>query len=164
MAEKHSLLDKIKSKYILHHILEYAYIDLKSVLKLIKYNKNLLKNCDINIKDYYHYKSKEKIEKNCDDSCSFVMLVTLIEFIFIPYIIYIIMYYIHGTFNDNNLREGYDKKKKNFVDFMDNYILLPYLFFMIASYILNKILSKNTLIYLKGSIKALFFYSFFHLI
>ena len=73
------------------------------------------------------------------------------------------MYYIHGTFNDNNLREGYDKKKKNFVDFMDNYILLPYLFFMIVSYILNKILSKNTLIYLKGSIKALFFLFFFSL-
>ena len=31
-----------------------------------------------------------------------------------------------GKFNDENLKEGYNLKKKRFVDFMDNYILLIY--------------------------------------
>ena len=64
------------------------------------------------------------------------------------------MFYKHGTFNDNNLREGYDKKKKNFVDFMDNYILLPYFFFMMISCLLNVILTRCDS---NGLIKAIYF-------
>ena len=37
MNEKHSLLDKIKSKYILKDILSLAFKNIKSVLKFVAY-------------------------------------------------------------------------------------------------------------------------------
>ena len=65
MEEKSiSLLDKIKSKYILKKILCLAYEDMKPVLKLVKYNKSLLNKLDINIKENYIYEIKRKIERN----------------------------------------------------------------------------------------------------
>ena len=52
-ASPSSLINKIKSQYILRNIFSYAYPELKSFLKLIKYNKNLLNEFNINIKNYY---------------------------------------------------------------------------------------------------------------
>ena len=51
MEEKKSLLNKIRSKYILKKILTIAYGDMNSVLKLTKYNKVLMDKIDINIKN-----------------------------------------------------------------------------------------------------------------
>ena len=56
MEKKPSLLDQLKSKYMLQKIILLAYRDIKSVLKLIKYNKNLINRLDINIKYYYNFK------------------------------------------------------------------------------------------------------------
>ena len=41
-GEPSSLLNKIKSKYILQKIFSYSYENIKSVLHLIKFNKDLL--------------------------------------------------------------------------------------------------------------------------
>ena len=170
MEKKNSLLLQIKSKYILQDILANAFGDIKSLLKLIKYNKKLQKIFNINIKDLYNYKLKTVKKKKYyggdennvwndyyNKGIYCIILLNYIEFIFLPFLIYIIMFYIHGTFNDNNLREGYDKKKKNFVDFMDNYILLPYFFFMMISCSLNIILPRCRKIDPNGLIKAIYF-------
>ena len=149
MEKKPSLLNQLKSKYILQDILSLAYGDIKSVLKLIKYNKNLINRIDINIKDYYNYKYKVKIEKKLKAVFLFLMFLHII-LIFIPILIYIICFFTIGTFNDKNLKEGYDKKKKSFVDFMDNYILLVYFLLIITSYILNILFNLSSKIYLKA--------------
>jgi len=156
MEKKSNLLNLIKSKYILQNLLICAYGDIKSALKLIKYNKILLNRININIKDFYNYKFKNIIEKNGEDMLggTFICDIPLIA---IPYLIYIIMFYAKGTFNDNNLIEGYDKNKKNFVDFMNNYFLLSYLIFRIASNILTSSLFRCHLFNLKGLFKAIFF-------
>ena len=109
MEKKPSLLNQLKSKYILQDILSLAYGDIKSVLKLIKYNKNLINRIDINIKDYYNYKYKKKIQKGkYKDTCSLFLLSIILHIIlvFIPYLIYIICFFTIGTFNDKNLKEG----------------------------------------------------------
>ena len=166
MEKKPSLLNQLKSKYILQNILLFAYGDIKSVLKLIKYNKNLINRIDINIKDYYNYKYKKKIQKGkYKDTCSLFLLLIILHIIlvFIPYLIYIICFFTIGTFNDKNLKEGYDKKKKSFVDFMDNYISLGYILFIIISYLLFILLSICCIIYLKGLCKTIY-YTIFNLV
>ena len=159
MEKKPSLLNQLKSKYILQDILSLAYGDIKSVLKLIKYNKNLINKLDINIKDYYNYKYKKKIQKGkYKDTCPLFLFLIILHMIlvFIPYLIYIICFFTIGTFNDKNLKEGYDKKKKSFVDFMDNYILLGYFLFIIISYLLDILLNICSIIYLKGVHRAIY--------
>ena len=125
MNEKHSLLDKIKSKYILKDVLSLAFKNMKSVLKFIAYNKVLLQKLDINIKEHFDYKTRNKMEK--ENAALFIFTIYDLCFNFIPLMIYDIMFYAKGTFNDKNLEKEYDKKKKNYVDIMDNYILLIYL-------------------------------------
>ena len=63
-----SLLDQIKSKYILQYIFSLAFQDMKSVHKLIKYNKNLSNRLNIDIKKDLkniddNYKFKKEIKK-----------------------------------------------------------------------------------------------------
>ena len=161
MEKKSTLFKKLKSAFILQNILSFAYGDIKSVLKLIKYNKYLLTKLDINIKDYYNYKLKIKIEKYSLDIA--ILLIFHIIFVFFPYLIYIICFFIIGTFNDKNLKEGYDKKKKSFVDFMDNYISLIYFLFIIISYLLFILLNICSIIYLKGLCKTIY-YTIFNLV
>ena len=132
MNEKHSLLSNIRSKYILKDILILAFRNMKSVLKFVAYNKALLDKLDINFKDYYDYNTEIKN----DGSCLFVGQIFDIFVYFIPLLIYDITFYAKGTFNNNNLKEGYDKKKKNYVDDMDNYVLISYLSFQIISHLL----------------------------
>ena len=155
MEKKSTLFKKLKSAFILQNILSFAYGDIKSVLKLIKYNKYLLTKLDINIKDYYNYKLKIKIEKYSLDIA--ILLIFHIIFVFFPYLIYIICFFIIGTFNDKNLKEGYDKKKKSFVDFMDNYISLIYFLFIIISYLLSILFYMYDKILLKGLQKLRYF-------
>ena len=111
MNEKHSLLNKIKSTYILKDILTLAFRNIKSVLKFIAYDKVLLNKLDINIKDYYDYKIKKEAEKNKANILGIVATVDTLLIIF-PLIIYDIAFYIKGKFNEENLKEGYDKKRK----------------------------------------------------
>ena len=157
MKKMPSLLNQIKSKYILQNIFTFAYGDIKSVLRLIKYNKNLIKRLNININDFYEYKLITGNIKKSDDGIIFAGLIFIIEFfiLYIAYMIYIIMYYKHGTFNDNNLREGYDKNKKNFVDIMNKYILLSYFLYKIATNVLTIVLFCCESIKLLGLIKVL---------
>ena len=133
MNEKHSLLSNIRSKYILKNIFILAFRNMNSVLKFVSYNKALLDKLDINIQDYYDYDTEIKV-----DDCNFFLISQIFEifFYFIPLLIYDIMVYAKGTFNNNNLEEGYDKKKKNYVDVMDNYILISFLSFKFISYLL----------------------------
>ena len=127
-----SLLAQIKSKYILQQILSLAFGEMKPVIKLVKYNKSLLNKLDINIKDNYKYEIETKIEKK--GNCFFIYLLvieSIFSFLFLGYI----LLYVSGKFNDKNLKDGYNVKKKNFVDFMDNYILFAYFGFLISSMI-----------------------------
>ena len=157
MKKMPSLLNQIKSKYILQNIFTFAYGDIKSVLRLIKYNKNLIKRLNININDFYEYKLITGNIKKSDDGIVLASMIFVIEFLilYIAYMIYIIMYYKHGTFNDNNLREGYDKNKKNFVDIMNKYILLSYFLYKIATNILTIVLFCCESIKLIGLIKVM---------
>ena len=134
MNEKHSLLSNIRSKYILKDILILAFRNMKSVLKFVAYNKALLDKLDINFKDYYDYNTE--ITNNIYGSPLFVCPICELFIYFIPLLIYDITFYAKGTFNNNNLKEGYDKKKKNYVDDMDNYVLISYLSFQIISHLL----------------------------
>ena len=129
-----SLLAKIKSKYILQEVLCSAYGEMKQVLKLIKYNKSLLNKLDINIKENYKYEIETKIKKKISKIWTIIFVIKYIIF-FILFLAYIIKFYVSGKFNAENLKEGYNLKKKRFVDFMDNYILLIYFGFIIASLI-----------------------------
>ena len=167
MNEKHSLLSNIRSKYILKDILILAFRNMKSVLKFLAYNKALLDKLDINFKDYYDYNTEIKN----DGSCLFVGQIFEIFVYFIPLLIYDIMFYAKGTFNNNNLKEGYDKKKKNYVDDMDNYVLISYLSFQIISHLLlfmlfcrkmNKKVLKRKVRFIIGLIK--FFIKIFYYI
>ena len=129
-----SLLAKIKSKYILQEVLCSAYGKMKQVLKLIKYNKILLNKLDINIKENYKYEFETKIEKKISKYWTIIFVIKYIIF-FIFILAYIIKFYVSGKFNAEILKEGYNLKKKRFVDFMDNYILFIYFGFIITSLI-----------------------------
>ena len=128
-----SLLAKIKSKYILQQVLSLAFGEMKPVIKLFKYNKSLLNKLDIDIKDNYKYEIETKIEKK--GNCIFICLFQFEFFFSILFLAYIIKFYVSGKFNDKNLKDGYNLKKKKFVDFMDNYILFAYFGFLITSII-----------------------------
>ena len=111
-----------------------------------KINKKLLNKLNINIKNYYKYKTTRKLEKNDN----FIQLFLLYDiFAFTLFFSYTITYYVIGTFNDENLRIGYNAKRKKFVDFMNKYILLSYLGFLTISIVL-KIIFKKSNIYFNG--------------
>ena len=153
-GEPSSLLNRIKSKYILHKIFSYAYENIKSVLKLIKYNKDLSHKLEFNFKDNYKSELRTEIKKEEKFNALF-WSTSLIPgiFSFITFLVYIIIFYVRGTFNIENLKQGYNKSKKKFVDFMNNYILLAYFGFNIARILIAIFLFLCKLIALKGYIK-----------
>ena len=158
MKERSYLLNKIKSKFILQKILSMAFKDIKSVLELIKYNKSLNNKLGINIKDYYEYNSKIKIKKNKLSICMLTSHLVFEIMIFLLFLIYIIMFYAKGTFNNNNLKKDYNVKKKKFVDFMNNYILLLYFGFIMISVLLKIFyINKKEKVFLKGNIKRIYY-------
>ena len=128
-----SLLAQIKSKYILKQILSLAFGEMKPVIKLVKYNKSLLNKLDIDIKENFKYKIETKIE--IKGSIPFIYLFTMVSLFSFLFLTYIIKFYVSGKFNDKNLKDGYNMKKKKFVDFMDNSILFAYFGFLITSII-----------------------------
>ena len=154
MKEQSSLINRIKSKDILQKILSLAFGDMKSVLNFTKYNKSLQNKLEINIKDYYQYKLI-KTEKKAN-APFFQTKLKFDAFIFFPILIYIILFYAKGISNDSNLISDYNVKKKNFVDFMNKYILLSYLGFIIISILLTKLLDINKKVFLKGNIKMIY--------
>ena len=157
-----SLLSKINSKYILKTILSLAFGNMNSVLKLCRYNKCLLHKLDIIFKNSFKYEIEIKIdyienyEKDEKDIKCIRGLFLFSDVIwFIIFLIYIILFYVRGTFNDENLKEGYSQKKKDFVDFMDNYILLTYFLFNLAIILITILLYIRNLFELKGYIQLL---------
>ena len=159
-----SLLSKINSKYILKTILSLAFGNMNSVLKLCRYNKCLLHKLDIIFKNSFKYEIEIKIdyienyEKDEKDIKCIRGLFLFSDVIwFIIFLIYIILFYVRGTFNDENLKEGYSQKKKDFVDFMDNYILLTYFLFSLAIILMAILLYKHNLFAIKGYIQLLIF-------
>ena len=154
------MLKRIESKYVIQNILLISYSDMKSVLQLIKHNKYLLNKLDININEYYKYKIQMKIEKKVVLQFIFHLSFQIV-FQFIPILIYAIYFYVNGKFNDEILKKGYDKKKKKFVDFMDNYILLAYLIYIVVLHLFNITLNICNLFAIKGYIKIIFFFVFY---
>ena len=92
MLNKESLLNKIESKYILRKIFSFEYCDMKSVFKIIKYNKKLLNKLDLNIEAHYNYKCKIQKRKNYLVKL-FIILFYYDICMFILYLIYMIMFY-----------------------------------------------------------------------
>ena len=156
MKGESSLLSKINSKYILKIILSLAYDNMKSVLRLTKYNKCLLSKLDINFEDNYKYEIEILTEEVYEEDFKWLLLPLTLDFSwFIIFLIYIILFHVRGKFNDNNLKEGYSEKKKDFVDFMDNYILLAYFLFNFATSLIMILLHRCNLFTLKGYIIVL---------
>ena len=128
--EKSSLLAKIKSKYILQEVLCITYGDMKSVLKLVKYNKSLLNKLEINIEKNYKYEIKTRIhnyEKNYD-FLGFIIFDLIYLFIWIFYFLL-----QEGKVDEKNLKDGYSVKKKKFLDFMNlDFLLYSYAFNFIS--------------------------------
>ena len=145
MSREISLLSKIKSKYILKDLLSLAYYDINSIIKLVKYNKSLLNKLDINIKTIdklNNYKLQTKKNIKIIKIRYFWIIIMIIfhpEGIgIILLLIYIIFFYKKGKFTDDILEKGYNERKKKFVDSMDKYLLIPYIW-IIAILTLNLI-------------------------
>ena len=159
MKTTSSLLNRVKSKYILQNILSLAYKDIKSVIKLIKYNKSMmsifniiLKNFDENCKyERTIIKDREAININY-----YIIIRDII--LLIQLFIYLICFYIRGTINQIKLEEGFDKGKKKLIDIMDKYILLLYIIYIIISNTINQLLIRYDKIFITGKIKWIFIF------
>ena len=157
MENKLSLLNKIKSKYILKLILSLAYENFSSVFKLVKYNKSLMNKLDINLKNMkYLYKSFTEIKKGKAGETFFIFCFSLNLFKFIFLMVYIILIDHRGTFKDHILKIGYNKSKKKYVDFR-NYFALPAFFIYTFLYnLINYFLMLSKKIYIQKKIKLIF--------
>ena len=113
MNVESSLLSKINSKYILKRILSLAYGNMKSVLRLTKYNKCLQSKLDINFEGNFKYEIEIKTEeKKGEEDIKWLLGFLSLDFSwFIFFLIYIILFYVRGKFNDKILKEGYSEKK-----------------------------------------------------
>ena len=151
MSKEPCLLNQIKSKYILQKILIVAFKDTKSLFKFIKFDKKLINKLEINIKDHFEYKINTIIIKEFSLLIFYNMIYDF--FLFILYLIYLILFYAKGKFNEKNLKEKYDIEKKNFVDIMDNYFLFSYLIFIILSFILSIMINHWKKIIMKSYLK-----------
>ena len=157
-----SLFEKIKSKYILQNILSLAYKDMKSLVKLIKYNKNFLEKFNINFKniaDNYKYEKKLQKNKEMKKTNNIFMIEDIILSILL--FIYMILFYIRGTIKENNLEKGYNEIQKKYIDIMDKYISLSYIIYLIISNIIYYLLIRNEKFYCKGITK--WYFMFFNL-
>ena len=154
MINKPSLLSQIKSKYILQNILILAYPDIKSVFKLVKYNKNLLNKLDISIKDCYNYKI-EKFVYKASDKFQYILYLKGYELIGLLSYDFILLDR-RGTPYIQDLKKGYDIRKKKYIDFIDNYIIISYLGFFIISSIIDVLLIFHKKIYVNYKTKLIF--------
>jgi len=139
--ESKSFLNNINSKHILKQVFIYSYFEFKSFLKLIKYNKSLQKRLDINIKKYFlNYEYKEKLIEKNEFMFMFSIPNIIIKAIMIVFfLIYLIIFYVKGSFIDEYMKNNCDKNKIKFIEIINN-SLIGYLIFLIISilwYILN---------------------------
>ena len=144
MLQKETLL-KIKSEYCLKAI--FSYIDYNYILKLIKKNKIFQKKLGLNIQNYKNKSSYEYIERKIikkDNSyskdmlgvilkCVFSLFVTLIFFLFV--LIFTIILFAKGGFNDNNTKSNYNIKYFNIIKKI-NISLFGFLGYIIVSYLI----------------------------
>ena len=140
MIEVPCLLSKIESKYILSDILLFAYPDFKNTLKFIRYNKSLINKLKIDINDYYKYEYKREINKETYEFFNLNFIILLCQIIL--FLIYILIYCVKGTFNENNLIKDYNKTKKIYVDIINSYIIFILFGFYIISFLLLLLLIK----------------------
>ena len=151
MEEKHSLLNNIRSKYILQKILIYAFRDMKSVFKLLAYNKSLLNKLEIKIKDYFKYETKTIINKHFYELIFYPIFFG--NFFFIPLILYNIRFFKNGKyFFVFWLTKNY-QYKLDFIDFVDNYITTIFLVIELIYYLFFIIYYKSMKIILTNKIK-----------
>ena len=148
MNEKHSLLDNIKSKYILKEILILTFRNMNSVFKFVAYNKVLLNRLDINIKDYYNYEIKAFVEKAYSINLIGNKIFDIV-FFWLILLIYKIFAF-KKKIDDKKLKKDYNKKMKNYVEIMNNYITIIYLvyfliyfLFLLLHFIISKIVIKG---------------------
>ena len=140
MIEVPCLLSKIESKYILSDILSFAFPDFKNTLKFIRYNKSLINKLKIDINDYYKYEYKREINKETYEFFNLNFIILLCQIIL--FLIYILIYCVKGTFNENNLIKDYNKTKKIYVDIINSYIIFILFGFYIISFLLLLLLIK----------------------
>ena len=99
MSAKPSILSNINSKFILRQILLFTGMDIKSVFKLMKYNKHLQNKYDINPKHYFDYKLKRHLGKKYLSNLPWFVFSTIK---FIVLLVYAILVSVRGTFNETN--------------------------------------------------------------
>ena len=162
MKEKNSLLNNIRSKYILKDILTLAFRNMNSVFKFVAYNKVLLNKLDINFKDYYNFEIKTFVEKAYS-----IILVGHKIFDIIFFWLIILIYQIFSfknKINDKYIYKNYNKKMKNFIEIMNNYITIIYLvyfsiyfLFLLLHFIVSKIVLKGNFYFICEIIYDLLF-------
>ena len=148
MNERHSLLNNIRSKYILKDILTLAFRNMNSVFKFVAYNKVLLNRLDINIRDYYNYEIKAFVEKAYSINLMGQKIFDIVFFWLILLIYQIFAF--KKKIDDKKLKKDYNKKMKNYVEIMNNYITIIYLvyfliyfLFLLLHFIISKIVIKG---------------------
>ena len=151
MNERNSLLNKIRSKYILKDILIYAFGNMKSVLKFVAYDKSLFNKLDINIKDYFDYKTKKIVEKRFYELIFYPIFFG--NFFFIPLIIYNIRLFKNGKFFFVFWLIKNYQYKLDFIYFIDNYITGIFLVIELIYYLFCIIYYKSMKIILTNKIK-----------
>ena len=147
-----SLLSQIKSKYILQKIFSLTFGEIKTVFKFVKYNKTLINKLELNIKDHYKFETEKKVYVGEFITFYFISNLVWEIILFLPFLIYIIVFYAKKKFKES-MKEGYNKRKKNFVDIMDNIILLIYFSFIIMKILLNYLIIAKGVFLLKSFIK-----------
>ena len=129
--ESESFLNNIRSKHILKQV--FSYIDFKSFSSLIKYNKSLQKKLDINFKKYYFNNIyKKRFETNGFNIILNLPNIIIKAIMLVFFLIYIILFYVKGSFIDEIIKANCDKNKIKFIEIMNN-SLIGYLIFLLIS-------------------------------
>jgi hypothetical protein len=129
--ESESFLNNIRSKHILKQV--FSYIDFKSFSSLIKYNKSLQKKLDINFKNYYFNNIYAKrFETNGFNYILNLPNIIIKAIMLVFFLIYIIIFYVKGSFIDEIIKANCDKNKIKFIEIMNN-SLIGYLIFLLIS-------------------------------
>ena len=129
--ESESFLNNIRSKHILKQV--FSYIDFKSFSSLIKYNKSLQKKLDINFKKYYFNNIYAKrFETNGFNYILNLPNIIIKAIMLVFFLIYIILFYVKGSFIDEIIKANCDKNKIKFIEIMNN-SLIGYLIFLLIS-------------------------------
>ena len=142
MSKKEGLL-KIQSEYCLKTI--FANIDYNYILKLIKNSKNFQRKLGINIQNYKKKSNYKFLERKIIAKYNpynyhgfpivFIYIISLFitSIIFLFTLIYAIILFAKGGFNDSNIKSNYNIKYFNIIKKI-NISLFGFLGYIIASY------------------------------